>query len=154
MSLASPKAQVYWKNIMPGAGLRAEGGETERRKGEVKLGCRASLLEVASPPEAIFLEEIQDASQLTLTVGRKGEFISQLLSPYQDLATRFTAWVLSASWLHAWALSGALRRPRAPVALWSGPAMPLSAPGFLGEHTYSSPQRVNIMESGELRVHG
>lgn len=86
--------------------------------------------------------------------GRRGEFISQLLSPHQDLATRFTPWVLSASWLHAWALSGALRRPRAPVALWSGLAMPLSAPGFLGEHTYSSPQRVNITESGELRVHG
>ena len=102
---------------MPGAGLREEGGETGRRMGEVRLGCRSSLLEVASPPEAIFLEEIQDASQLTLTGGRRGEFISQLLSPHQDLATRFTAWVLSASWLHTWALSGALRKPRAPVAL-------------------------------------
>lgn len=51
--------------MMPGAGLRAEGDETGRRRGELRLGCGARLLEVTPPPEAIFLEEIHDASEFS-----------------------------------------------------------------------------------------
>lgn len=111
----------------------------------MRLGCGASLLEVASPPEAIFPGRDTRclSSSVDLTGGRRENLSPSFCLPpgpgYQVYS--MGSWCLLAACMGPGRALGA----GAPVALWSGLAMPLSAPGFLGSTAWLS-QRVNITE--------